>query len=300
MKRYEYEKTSDYKKAIQVLRDFTNEILKGDVEKLRTFDFEELTKFVGDICDPDMYLIVQSIYIILWGYIYDLTFDKMGSWDWRGTYPYRGDTINSFGSLFGKEKKETSFAYRAKYFGADKDPNLWNKIISFYKTYHRLGNFIVIPNRSSVRNGINGARAGFYNQDYCEGMRDYFDWFLLSIAEYQKKVRQGRIDFNKFEMQLQRNPEYNPLFLDIGDWENQFFLKHYFENGKPKLLFKTPLERRLLITTVPEERKDENYYQDEEYLEILKDYLDKSSLVIEYRTNKMVDILKEKLQKGCD
>lgn len=299
MKRNEYEKTSDYRKAIRILGDFTKDILDNDIDNLRTLCFDDLTKYVGDIIDPDMYLIVQAIYIILWGDIYDLTFDKMGSWDWKGTYPYRGDTMNSFGSLFGKETKNRPFAYRAKYFGADKNPKLWKAIEEFYMTYHKLGNFILIPNRGSIRNGINGARAGFYNQDYCEGMRDYFDWFLLSIDMYQNKVRQGRIDFNNFEMQLQRNPEYNPLFLDISDWEKRFFLKDYFENGKPKLLFKTQLDRRLLKTTVPDERESEEFYQDEEYLEILEDYIEKSNKVIEYRTNIMVDVLKEKLKKGC-
>ena len=297
MERYKYEKTADYIQALELLRKFTNEILGNDIDTLKTFNFDDLTKFVGDICDPDMYLIVQSIYIILWGDIYDLEFDKMGPWDLKGTYAFRGDTMNSFGSILGKESKTTPFGFRAKYFGADKKLDLWDKIESFYKMYHRLGNFILIPNRSSIRNGINGARAGFYNQNYCEGMRDYFDWFLLAIAKYQEKVRQGRIDFNKFEMQLQINPEFNPFFLDISDWEKRFFLKHYFMNGKPSLLFNTELERRLLITAEPKNRLNDNYYQDDEYLKIIEDYIDKSKNVIDYRTNKMVDILKEKLKQ---
>ena len=36
------------------------------------------------------------------------------------------------------------------------------------------------------------------------------------------------------------------------------------------------------------------YYQEEEYLRIIEDYIDKSKEVIVYRTNKMVDYLKEK------
>ena len=36
------------------------------------------------------------------------------------------------------------------------------------------------------------------------------------------------------------------------------------------------------------------YYQEEEYLRIIEDYIDKSKEVIAYRTNKMVDYLKEK------
>ena len=81
MERKEYEKTTDYENALQILKDFTNEVLGNDIDLLRTFCFDNLNKFVGDICDPDMYLIVQAIYIILWGNIYDLAFEKMGSWD---------------------------------------------------------------------------------------------------------------------------------------------------------------------------------------------------------------------------
>ena len=153
----------------------------------------------------------------------------------------------------------------------------------------------MIPNRSSVQYGINGARGCYYNTDYCEGMRDYFDWFLVAVEKYQNKVKNGDIKMNMFEMQLQQNPEYNPFFLEISQWKEIFFLNHYFENDKPKLLFNTPLERRLLITAEHENRKDEKYYQDQEYLEIMNDYLDKSKEVIVYRTNKIVDILKEKM-----
>ena len=296
MNRKAYEKTKDYTKSVQLLREFVDEVLEGNIDVLRTFCLKDLSKYIGDINDPDMYLIVQAIYIILWGDIYDLTFDKMGSWDWRGTYAFRGDTINSFGSIFGKEGKDRQFAFRAKYFGADKVPELWNKIEEFYQMYHYIGNFIVLPNRGSVQNGINGARAGYYDTDYCEGMRDYFDWFLVAVAKYQEKVKRGDIQLNKFEMQLQRNPEYNPFFLDISEWEKRFFLEDYYENGIPKLLFKTPIERRLLKTTVAEERQGEEFYEDEEYLSLMEDFLDKSKRVIVHRTNKMVDCLKEKIK----
>ena len=296
MTRKDYEQTQDYKKALQLVKDFINDVLEGDIERMKTLCFDDLNKYIGDICDPDMYLITQAIYIIVFGDIFDLNFENMGPWDPQGTYAFRGDTMNSFGSLIGKESKDNEFAYRAKFFSADKNPDLWNKILEFSKMYHWLGNFIVLPNRGSIENGINGARAGYYNKEYCEGMRDYFDWFLLAVSKYQDKVRSGDIHLSKFEMQLQQNPEYNPFFLDIAEWKERFFLEPYFDGDVPKQLFCTPLERRLLVTTVPENRKGEWYYQDEEYLALLEDYLDKSKAVIAYRTNRIVECLKEKLR----
>ncbi len=297
MNRKDYEKTIDYKKSVEILRDFTRDVLDENINKLKDFDFTDLTTYVGDIIDPDMYLITQAIYIILWGDLYDLTFEKMGSWNWSNEYAFRGDTMNSFGSLFGKEdkKKDRSFAFRAKLYNADQNPRLWKKINKFSKSYHHIGNFIVIPNRGTLRNGINGARAGYYNREECEGMRDYFDWFLIAVANYQNKVKKGDIHLSRFEMQLQMNPEYNPAFLSIKDWEERFYLRPYFEDGEPVALFKTPLEERLKVTDPNGANPEISYYEADEYLELLEDFLDKSEGVIKYRTNKIIEVLEGKL-----
>ncbi len=172
MNKRDYKSTNDYKKSIEIFKNFVRDILDGDIEKLRDFDFTDLTTYVGDIIDPDMYLITQAIYIILWGDLYDLTFEKMGVWNWNNEHDFRGDTMNSFGSLFGKEdrKKDRSFAFRAKFYHAEENPRLWTKIRKFSKSYHCIGNFILIPNRGALRNGINGARAGYYNREECEGI----------------------------------------------------------------------------------------------------------------------------------
>ena len=295
MERRMYEQTADYQKSLQIVRDFIEEELGGDIEKFRTFCFDDMKNFKGSINDPDMYYITQAIYIILWGDIFDLTFDKMGAWNVRNTYPFRGDTMNSFGSMFGKEDKENGYEFgrRAKMFGADKDEELWNRIQEFYRIYHRIGNFIVIPNRGSVKYGINGARGRFYDDEQVEGMRDYFDWFLIALATYQDKLSQGENDFTRFEKQLHMNPEYAPDYFSISDWEKRFFLEPYFKDDKPTLLFDTPFENRLKTTAAPSDRKHAGYYSDEEYLALMKDYLDKSEMVIDYRTDKIIETLKK-------
>lgn len=289
----------NYQKSLKIIRGFVDEILEGDIEKMQDFCFDDLrdSKYIGIIADPDMFLITQSIYIALWGDIYDLTFENMGTWNPQNTHPFRGDTMNGFGSLIGRENKRKGkkMGFRARYFGADRNEELWCKIEKFHRIYHYIGNFLVIPNRGTIRCGINGARATFYNEDYCEGMRDYFDWYLISIGEYQDTVLSDGV-LSKFGRQLQMNQEYDPSFLKIAEWEERFFLKPYFKDGKPALLFKTPLEKRLKMTTVPEQRKDTGFYDDDEYLELLRDYLSKSIAAIEYRTRVIVEVLKAKLQ----
>ena len=90
MIRERYEQTEDYQLSVKIIRHFVDEVLDGDIEKLRDFCFEDLmtygediTDYIGSIKDPDMYFITQAIYIVLWGDIYNLSFSKLGSWNWK-------------------------------------------------------------------------------------------------------------------------------------------------------------------------------------------------------------------------
>ena len=46
MKRKEYETTEDYKKSMEIVKSFVNEVLEGDVQNLKIFCFENLTKYI--------------------------------------------------------------------------------------------------------------------------------------------------------------------------------------------------------------------------------------------------------------
>lgn len=299
MQKAQYKHTEAYIKSVELVKKFVDDVLHGDISKLQTLCFDDITKaeYIGDIQDPDMFRITQAVYIILWGDCFCLDHSNLGEWK-KGDF--RGDTMNSFGSLIGKENRDKGreFAYRAKFFGADRDEVLWNKILRFKRLYHSVGNFLVLPNRGSIKYGINGARGKFFDEDDCKGMRDYFDWFLIALADYQKQRMNGVTAFEKFAGQLHRNPEYDPGFMRIEEWEERFFLTPYFKNGEPALLFKTPLKDRLKKTAAPENRKSSiDYYSDEEYLELLRDYLDKSIDVIQYRGNKIVGALQTALNE---
>ena len=45
MNRNQYENTRDYKKALKILKGFVDEELDGDIDAMRTFCFDNLTKF---------------------------------------------------------------------------------------------------------------------------------------------------------------------------------------------------------------------------------------------------------------
>lgn len=290
MNRRDYEKTTDYQKSVQMIREFVDDVLDGDIENLRSVcfeDFEGESKYVGDVVDPDMYRISQAIYIVLWGDLFDLAFENMGSWNPENTFAFRGDTMNSFGSLIGRENKKEGreFAFRACFYDADKNSELWVKIQKFYKMYHNIGNFIILPNRGNCENGINGIKGEYWF------IREYFDWFMLKVFEYQKRIKQGAKSLTRFENQLHMNPEYAPNFMEIKEWKERFFLEPYFRGDEPELLFQTPLQDRLKITSATDSGK--KYYGKEEYLSLLEDYIDKSMDVITYRADRMIGVLKE-------
>ena len=53
MNKRDYESTNDYKKSIEILKNFVRDVLDGDIGKLRDFYFTDLTTYVGDIIDSD-------------------------------------------------------------------------------------------------------------------------------------------------------------------------------------------------------------------------------------------------------
>lgn len=290
MTRQDYEETAYYKQSLNGIRKFVDEVLHGDVNKLQEFDFEEMgnKEYIGEENDPDMYRIVKAFYTVFWGHIYGVEYyyndNKWKSWN------LGGDTLNSFQSVLG-DRDGQDFAHRAQNFGADKDFELWENIKRFRKSYHNLGNFILIPNRTNIaKKGINSIRGHFRddNEDRIEPMRDYFDLFLIRIKQYQEKISNGNNNFTNLEQQLQKNPEYRPEFLRIEEWENKFWLQPYYENHNPKLLFNASEEERL---------KKLNEYDSEEYLKLIRDYLDRSMEVINYRTAEMIKYLKVKLEE---
>lgn len=79
-----------------------------------------------------MYLITQAIYIVLWGHIWNLNFENLGSWG-RSTenqFPFRGDTIHACGKFGDKNDRVTNF------FNIDK------KTLNYLMTYYNLKNHI--------------------------------------------------------------------------------------------------------------------------------------------------------------
>lgn len=306
--REKYMGTEDFKRSIEIIKNFINTYLNKDIQGFQDFDLDKektnhkkyvkSDKDINILNDPDMYPITQAIYIVLWGHIWNLSFKNLGSWGKTEDkqFPFRGDTIHACGK-FGKNNKRV-----IKFFQIDKtNPKLFKDILKFEESYHQIGNFIVLPNNQD----INCSRA-----NWLRSMRDYFDWFLISIYNYQQReageenniIRNFDNAFKSrksFDERLKQNPEYSKDYLPISKWEEIFFLDGCFKNGVPVNYFKLDPEFRMKTTAAEKYRDDSpRYYTDEEYAKLLRIYVDKSNEFINNRTQRMIDESKKILENN--
>lgn len=286
----EYRQTSDYLEAIKLIFEFTDDVLGRDIFALNNKDLSEMKltmknnekkRYFGDIKDPDMYRITQAIYIVVWGHIYNLSFDNMGSWGQQEQKPFRGDTMNSFRSVYGEKRKVF------EHYKLHEDDNLNKMLDDFQKIYHSIGNFIVIPNR----NDVNSKRG-----NYCT-MQDFFDSFLGAIYQYQNLDE--KTEYYEFceilKPVLDINEEYKNISFDI--FTKEFYLENYLKEGKPFNVFGIDYALRKKEYKCRERglRAKNGFFSEAEYMRLATQYYMVSQKIISYRGKKICEKIKEAL-----
>lgn len=152
--------------ALQLVKQFVAEELHGDLNALLTYDLAILESHPAygapdRTFDTDDCNLVRAIFALLYtDALPGLTYATVGT-----GRPFRGDTLNSFNSLFGKPLPENPdrFAGLERRHPSDA---LRARAAAFHHTYHTLGNFAPLPNRSLNRKTFNtyrGTRAGWYD-----------------------------------------------------------------------------------------------------------------------------------------
>ncbi|MFV0254572.1 MAG: hypothetical protein ACK5G7_00305 [Erysipelotrichaceae bacterium] len=262
--------------CIELIKDFIQEELNGDIDRLANFDLKNIRKnikFGGS--DPDNTKIMNAIYIIVWGdKIKDLKFDELSS-----TGIYRGDTINSFRTLFGKPIREndeiTGFIGIRKH---TDNKEILNIAKDFYYKYHTIGNMLPLVNKHSSHYSLNQYKG-------INGWHDYFDLFLIDLelcyqgnlkANSRKELNNYIVENSNFFSNYQGILGYKSLIED-------FYLQPYVDavSGHSKNVFAP------------------NYYHykkkkltEDEYISCAKNYISKSLEIISYRSLKMIEKLK--------
>lgn len=163
--------------AEDIILSFIDSHLDGYIDRLLDFDLAQLQgdRFgaaKGSSFDCDDTILTRSILA--------LVFEDA----WPGlslksieNRTYRGDTMNSFNTLFGAPEGD-SFKGLLKF---DAPEDIVIRVRRFYAQYHTIGNMVVLPNRFVGRQTFNLYRGthGIWH--------DYFDYFLSALQTYFAK-----------------------------------------------------------------------------------------------------------------
>ena len=267
------------KKARQLLRDFILEKLNGKLENVPSFDVKTLRgddKFgcPGPYFDCDDTEIMRAVYVVLWeDFLPDLSMETLGNGK-----KYRGDTMNSFHTMFGREIPERPGFYAGleKYQPSDE---LRDQVREYSRKHcSTLGNFVVLPNLSAEKTTLN-----FYRGT--NEWRDFFDRFLI-------RLRQVLCNEPDQDPVLKKLVQANSFCFDLFGGDTDFrrlirglLLEDYTgpaHGGEPQIIFplnyhwKNPADR-------------ETYFAD------AAQYLDKAERIIENRGRQMASMLAEKI-----
>ena len=196
------------------------------------------------------------------------SFEDLGS---GYKYKYRGDTINTYSTLFGSENK-----------GKDKffiDSEERNKIDAFRKKYQTFGNFIVFP-AATVQLNPNKRKWDSINtfRGTNEHIRDFFD---LSIEYF--------IDGHQFDIwkKLTETKDYFNVMNNVEQFIKINFLQDYFDKNNKviKNKFNHPH---------PENPYHWNYTdinETDKYRSFALNYIEEASKIIDNRAEKISKIL---------
>ena len=266
-------------KGAELIRKFVDEALSGDWKKFETFDVRtlqtsELYGCPGRNFDCDDTELMRAAYVVLWGDFFpDLTMENYGY-----RKQYRGDTVNTFHTMFGREieGQPGSFAGLEKYAPSDE---LREQVRSFFRLCSTVGNYVVLPNYFARKTSLNCYRG-------TNSWHDFFDRFLIELhkiligADDQDETLQELVKVNDFCFRNFRGEERFSKFV------KSLFLEDYCNgNGIPQNNFAMNYHWK-------NEEALEQYFHDAEL------YLKKSEKIICNRAGKMIELLKSKICGG--
>lgn len=225
------------------LEAFTNRYLDGNVKnlskmsltamKVRPRQYDFATK---DHLDCDDTNLAWEIYNRVWG-LERMPESSPNADGWLHMN-FRGDTMNSFRSLFGREilvKDGDEFIVQGfkglRHFGVEDE--LFCKAREFWYTYHCIGNFIPFPNIKVGNRTINTFRTTWH---------DYFDVFLENMRPC---LLNGTMSSRDDNVSLPKLVEANSFFWNKyrgeDGWEkfiSEFLLEDYCDEFfRPKRLY---------------------------------------------------------------
>lgn len=210
------EKQSDVY-ALRLLREFVDEVLGGDIDKLVSFDLSTIAenrKFHERVAWQSP--ILRSVLALAFADSYhELNVDSMSH------LKYRIDQINSYQRLFGFNVLDQYFKGMDKF---NPSPELVQRAVRVAHLSECIGNYWVMPNKFGV--------------DYKDKYRGYFDKVINAIygcmidAPKKDRVMQGLLYSSRKLMPNYQNADGFDRFI-----RDMMFEDYVDENGRPKQVF---------------------------------------------------------------
>lgn len=269
--------SDDKKLAAEKILKFVDKYLEGDIDKITTFPLSKLLHDKEFGCpsnrsfDCDDTELMRCIYVLIFSDVWPcLSFETLGN------YTYRGDTMNTYNTLFGKPNYHNGIWHPGlnKFHPSD---SLKKKVVDFHlKGYNLIGNMVVLPNIEFEGKTINRYRG-------CNHTHDFFDRFLYDL-------KSALIKAPDCDITLHNLVKANALYL------YPFLNQSGFKVLSSKLFFEDYLDSDL--NPVVSSKAFYYWIKDvtsEAYLGEADRYIDFANKTIEHRGRHMLKILKDQL-----
>lgn len=272
--------------ARELVRDFIAERLDGDLDKLKDFNLSSLENDIkygqqdGGTFDADDCILSRAIYVLIWGDVFPyLNMLSVG----HGR-PYRGDTMNTFNTMFGREIPEQPGCY----YGLENfHPDEKMRVLArkFHELVPTIGNYVVLPNYADEnRKTINTYRGCHFR------WRDYFDQFMTALESVLADAP-GQ-DAGLRELVREQNAHAFSDFSDPDGFQHlteRLFLDAYLGEDGHAVAFNTAMTGKVMYHWMKPRPSDE------EYLKSAQWYARNAIQIIRTRAERIVNVLAEKL-----
>ena len=255
----------------KLITSFVQEKFDGDITSLATFPLGSLRNNEAYGCpgrnfDSDDTELMRAIYCVVFGETWkNLSIDNVGSGK------LRGDTLNTYNTLFSPPWAEKFTAIW------NPDEELTLSIRQFRNTAYTIGNMAVLPDRRIGEWSLNKHR-GCHDE-----WHDYEDRFLAAL--YKVLMKQEDCDPDLEELVRLNDEDFVPFYGKDG-WRRFIdgnMLEYYVDDGyHPVISSKGYTFWR------------GGYTNRERFIAECHRYIDFSTMVINDRAKRMIEIIKKK------
>lgn len=279
-------KAAAQEEARELVRNFVVERLDGELDRLECFNLSTLEndrKFgqeEGAAFDADDCLLARAIYVLVWGGVFP-HLDMLSVGSGRA---YRGDTMNTFHTMFGREMAGQPGYYKGlEQFHPDEKMRCLAR--EFHGLVPTIGNYVVLPNHVDR----NGKTLNTYRGCHAQ-WRDYFDQFLMALEDVLADT--PRQDVGLQVLVKERNGSAFGRFVGPDGFHQlaeQLFLDGYLGEDGHAVNVNTIMTGKVMYHWMKPRPSDDEYTSGAQW------YARNAIQIIHSRARRIVEVLSQRL-----